>query len=214
MIKIITFFRIIQFILAVIVLALSAATINNTLNGYEGVDAFSIFCAILTGITVVYFIARDEYRKYKKTTLVVTGLELINNVFWFANFIALAAKRGPGTCTDLRFFDNNNNSVVLESDNGCRTGKASIAFAAFTWATFIITSWLIIRARLSTMLDHDAPTENENPTTLPSVILTPATADLEAGRNDPVRPDTNRMVDLERDSQIVEPEKVYSPNNL
>ncbi|ODQ67376.1 hypothetical protein NADFUDRAFT_45496 [Nadsonia fulvescens var. elongata DSM 6958] len=202
MVKVILILRALQFLLSLIVLALSAATIGLTVYGYVEVDAYSVFVAAFTCISILYFVMPKWHIKKLSDSLVVMCLELLNNVFWFTNFIALAAIRGPGSCTFYGYWSYY--GTVKYTSNSCKTGKASIAFAALTWCTFLITSWFVVNAHLSGAAVPETQAEGSNSSNLAESDTTPA--NLESGQADQTLSNANNKTD---NPTMTEPEKVY-----
>lgn len=176
--------RIVQAALAIIVLGLSAATINGTENRfysfYYNIDAYSVFCSVWTLLIVSYFIFCPIYFKVVAIPIAVLIIEIITNIFWFANWIALASLWGPGSCRGISW---------------CQTGKASIAFACFTWLAFVGSTILIslsavgysknnsFSTRDSTLVGGEFPQSSTGPVVAPVVeapVVAPENIDLEA----------------------------------
>lgn len=130
--------RVIQIILAILVLALSANTIHGTENYYGfsfyfTIDGYSLFCSIWTLLVVGYFIIAPMFVSVIAIPILGFVIEIITTIFWFSAWIALATLWGPGSCRSISW---------------CSTGKASIAFACFTWLSFMATTILIIISSL------------------------------------------------------------------
>jgi len=132
-------FRVAQFVLAVIILALLAYAADTWWWESPSQVNFVIFCAVWTLLAVAYlFITPTRYPSLAHKYAIVT-VEAITMVFWFAGFIALA---------------------VLLTDVGCRRGGtcgASIAadiFAAFEWLMFLAGTFVAARHCYTTRNSH------------------------------------------------------------
>jgi lysylphosphatidylglycerol synthetase-like protein (DUF2156 family) len=121
--------------------------------------AFLLFAAVWSLLVLVYFtlapfylITGGENASYVKKNLThryaIVALDTITTIFWLAGWIALAKLiGGPSTCTSF-----------------CAAIQASVAFAAFLWATFaasgLIGMWELWKRRQ----DKTNATEEDNHT--------------------------------------------------
>jgi hypothetical protein len=81
--------------------------------------AFLLFCSVLTLITLAYLIVVPMRFAESKANHagVITGVEGLTMVFWFAGFLALAVWLGNRVCFG----------------HVCSAAKAATAFGAFAW---------------------------------------------------------------------------------
>lgn len=138
-----TILRIVQFVLTVITLGLTASTVNseNTITSYYGfrstsssIDNFAVFCSVWSLLVIAYMIFAPLYLAVIAVPIISLVVDVITTIFWFSAWIALASQWAPfGRCGGW---------------SGCKTGKASIAFACFTWLAFLASTILIILSAL------------------------------------------------------------------
>ncbi len=79
---------------------------------------FLIFCSVWTLLVLVYLILAPAKFPQFAHKYAILGVEAVTMIFWFAGFIALAAKLGTGSCFGY---------------GPCRASKAGIVFGAFEW---------------------------------------------------------------------------------
>ncbi|KAK9319627.1 membrane-associating domain-containing protein [Lipomyces orientalis] len=121
--------RIVQAVLSLLVLALSANTLTWA---YGGAPAYLLFVSIWTFLALAYIVFVPIYAaKLVVWKYAIFAVEILTNFFWFTGFIAEAAVVGPIYCS------------IYFRQNACNTGKAAIAIAAITWCAFIATSTLM-----------------------------------------------------------------------
>jgi len=126
--------RAVQAILTLLVLGLTGF-VANWWGGYWNASApseiaFLLFCSVFTLITLTYLIVVPMRFSETKAnhTGVITGVEGLTMVFWFAGFITLAVWLGNRVCFG----------------NVCNAAKAAAAFGAFAWAAFAVTFGLAV----------------------------------------------------------------------
>ena len=100
---------------------------------------WSLLVLVYVTLAPVYLITGGENASYVKKNLThryaIVALDTITTIFWLAGWIALAELiGGPSTCTTF-----------------CAAIQASVAFAAFLWATFaasgLIGMWELWKRR-------------------------------------------------------------------
>ncbi|KAH3673744.1 hypothetical protein WICMUC_003487 [Wickerhamomyces mucosus] len=129
--------RILEIILSIIILGLTANTINYT--GGEGSITWSLVVSLISLIYlgVIFLLS------YLKPTFLNIGaifvVESLLVIFYFTAFIATAAIYGPGSC-HISFYDYYSSVYYNYSSSWCRTAKATIAFTAFNFILFLLTS--------------------------------------------------------------------------
>lgn len=155
--------RILQFSISIIALALAAYSLNKFFNSERRmrytafVGSFSLIYLIILGIL-----------SFASPSFVMAGpvliMEVLLAILWLCSFIALASRYSGFSCK------RSNNRYRYASDgyesngsvdsgynyirypyysgssyiSGCRSGKAAIAFAAFSWLLFSISSILLL----------------------------------------------------------------------
>jgi hypothetical protein len=134
--------RIVQVLNTILVLGLSANTVHGTrsisrsysgyyytYSYYNATDAFTIFLAVWTLLVLAYLLLAPVVLPVTAIPILSLIIELITVIFWFSDWIALAALWAPFSCGGVSY---------------CGTGKASAAFAAVNWVLFLATFVLII----------------------------------------------------------------------
>lgn len=130
--------RIAQVANTILILGLSANTIHGTrsitrgfysYSYYNDTDAFTVFLTVWTLLLLTYQFLAPLFLSAIAKPIISLSLELVTVIFWFCDWIALAALWAPFRCHNVSF---------------CSTGKASAAFAAINWALFLATFVLIV----------------------------------------------------------------------
>ncbi|GAB7333221.1 hypothetical protein MBLNU13_g04875t1 [Cladosporium sp. NU13] len=126
--------RVIQAVLTILILGLTGY-VANWWSGYWHAGApsqvsFLLFCSVITLITLAYLIVVPM--RFAETKLnhagIITGVEGLTMVFWFAGFVALAVFLGDRVCFG----------------HVCSAAKAAAAFGAFEWLAFAVTFVLAV----------------------------------------------------------------------
>jgi len=137
----------VQAALAVIILGLSAAVINNFLKfgiGSPDVINFLLFCSIWTFLVLAYICFAPSFAPQLHNQYGVLGAEVVTTIFWFAGWVASAAWIAPWkSCLN---------------DTTCGAAKAATAMGAFEWVAFMISSFLVVRAFMHTRKGAGAAT--------------------------------------------------------
>jgi len=133
--------RIAQWILAVLVLALTAYVASwyntSTLTASPSQINFLLFCGVWTAILAVpYLTLSPRFFPTAAHKFGILAAEVVTMLFWFAGFIALAV-----------FLSN----LLFCRGNVCRAAQAATAFGALEWvlfsATTIMASIHVVRTR-------------------------------------------------------------------
>ncbi|KAK9248711.1 membrane-associating domain-containing protein [Lipomyces tetrasporus] len=123
--------RIVQAVLSLLVLALSANTLTWA---FASAPAYLLFVSIWTFLALGYIVFVPIYAaKLVFWKYAIFAVEVLTNFFWFTGFIAEAVVLGSLYCGEYE----------SEYRSACHTGKAVIPFAAIAWCTFIATSTLM-----------------------------------------------------------------------
>jgi len=117
--------RIVQAVLAIIILGLTAYIVDVTWGTPDSVN-FMLFTSVWTLLAVVYLTVTPTYFPALAHKYVVLALEAITMIFWFAAWVAVATLWGDWSCG---------------SRGGvCGAGTAAIVFSAIEWLTFVATT--------------------------------------------------------------------------
>ena len=194
--------RIVQVLNTILVLGLSANTVHGTRSAtryfssyyytysyYNGTDAFTIFLAVWSLLVLAYLLLAPMFLSAIAIPIVSLVIELITMIFWFSDWIALAALWGPFSCGGVNF---------------CGTGKASAAFAAVNWVLFLATFILIVIKSVPFIKSGVFSTKERFAIggILPTVVAAPTAADIEQQQAAGVDLDTN-----------LSNKEVFSPQN-
>jgi len=125
--------RIVQVILAILVLATSAYVASVYRNGSPSEINFLIFTSLWTLLALIYLTLTSWKLERFAHPWIVTGVESLTMLFWFAGFIAAAV-----FLSDL----------ITCAGHACSAAKAATVFAAFEWALFAVTTALAVMALL------------------------------------------------------------------
>jgi len=117
--------RIVQAVLAIIVLGLTAYVVDVTWGGWHSVN-FMLFTSIWTLLTVAFLILTPARFPALAHKYIILAAEALCMIFWFAAWVAVAALWG-----DLRCGSNG---------GACGAGTAAIVFGALEWLTFVATT--------------------------------------------------------------------------
>ncbi|CAL3971554.1 unnamed protein product [Diplocarpon coronariae] len=90
---------------------------------------FLIFCAVWTLLALAYLLLAPRFLPALAPKLAVLGVDALTMVFWFAGFVAAAAKLDHTDC---------------QSYGPCKATVAGDVFAAFEWVLFAITTALAV----------------------------------------------------------------------
>lgn len=128
--------RIVQLFLSLLVFILGCVTVGqSTDEGFFRIkfhsqsDEYSIFVGIWGLLVVSYILVSSIYKPAISHPIAVFVLEIVTNIFFFAQWIAVAAFWGQYSCANV---------------TSCKTGKANAAMGAITWATFVVTTTFVI----------------------------------------------------------------------
>ncbi|KAI4840573.1 hypothetical protein E4T44_07913 [Aureobasidium sp. EXF-8845] len=125
--------RIVQVILAILVLATSAYVASVYRNGSPSEINFLIFTSLWTLLALIYLTLTSWKLERFAHPWIITGVESLTMLFWFAGFIAAAV-----FLSDL----------ITCAGHACSAAKAATVFAAFEWALFAVTTALAVMAVL------------------------------------------------------------------
>lgn len=136
--------RFAEFAFAVIVLGLTAATVD--FDYYtSSKNNFGVAVAVMS---LVYFIVGFLYLKFMPASTIIVGVmfgaELIMMLFWLIAFIVLADANGDRNCGLSSYSIGSFTFDLSDTNRGCKTGKAAIAMAAINWVLFLITFVIFI----------------------------------------------------------------------
>lgn len=135
--------------MVIIVLGLSAASINGELNSFSAVyrvDEYAMFVSVFTFLCLIFL----GFTTFKETSNLgfsygTAGVECLLVIFWFALWIALAAIHGPESCDTTVVSGGILFRMPEPSPNFCKIGKANAAMSAVTWALFTASFALLAR---------------------------------------------------------------------
>lgn len=176
--------------LVIIVIGLSAASINGELNSFSvayRVDEYAMFLSVFTFLCLIFL----GFTTFKETSAMgfsygTAGVEFLLVLMWFALWIALAAIHGPESCDTTFVSGGILFRVPSPSPNFCKIGKANAAMSAVTWALFMASLgllarrlWLARRSRAAT-----GPGVGAAPAA-PMAQTGPGPVDAEKGPQDP-----------------------------
>ncbi|RPA76060.1 hypothetical protein BJ508DRAFT_12008 [Ascobolus immersus RN42] len=137
----------VQAALAVIILGLTAAVINDFTKwniGSPDEINFLLFCSIWTFLVLAYICFAQKFVPQFHNQYGVVGAEVVTVIFWFAGWVATAARVAPWrNCLNVSI---------------CHTAKAAVAMGAFEWLAFMISAFLVIRAFMETRKGAGAAT--------------------------------------------------------
>lgn len=179
--------RIAQFVLGVIVLALGAAAISKSTVSVSGwtyhwasdTDSYAVFVGVWTIVAIAYLIFSPvllEITAHPLGFLIVEGL---SHIFWFANWIALAAQAGKyGTCHGF---------------TTCQLTTGNAVISAFTWLSFCGSTYFVVRSAIPYFRNRGLSTTLPG---LPGGYL-PLPPAREEGAAGPVAPEQASGADLE-----------------
>ncbi|RMZ70758.1 MARVEL-like domain [Pyrenophora seminiperda CCB06] len=119
----------VQVLFSIIVLGLSAYLVDAYVGWTPASVAFMLFTSIWTLLAVAYLILAPMRFPAAAHKFAIAAVEFVTMVFWFAAFVAVAA-RWSGYWWVGRHSTFHN------------AGVAAIVFGAFTWLTFVITTVL------------------------------------------------------------------------
>jgi len=123
--------RVIQGVLALIVLGVAAYVVD-FFGGTSDAANFLVFDAVWTFIALGYVVVTPMFFPNLHNRWAVLGVEAITMVFWFAGFIALAV--------DI------NHTICLGIKCAIPAARAAAAFGAFEWLAWATSLALIVRA--------------------------------------------------------------------
>eukprot|EP01111_Echinosteliopsis_oligospora_P016052 TRINITY_DN654_c0_g1_i4.p2 TRINITY_DN654_c0_g1~~TRINITY_DN654_c0_g1_i4.p2 ORF type:complete len:270 (-),score=125.78 TRINITY_DN654_c0_g1_i4:1008-1817(-) len=131
--------RAVQFVFALLVLALEGRAIDTLPSSYNRSPFnFLLVTAIIAMIRVVIaFLRKPMYNNRVRNVVYMAG-EAIVALFFFCGFIA-AADGGPTNCEHLDFYNPD-----TAYGGACRSNKAAAAFGAFSWILWTITAYHVI----------------------------------------------------------------------
>ncbi|RPA99988.1 hypothetical protein L873DRAFT_1805761 [Choiromyces venosus 120613-1] len=132
MINPILLLRIIQGVLAIIVLGIAAYVVD-LFGGASDSANFLVFDSIWTFIALGYVVATPMFFPNFHNRWAVLGVEAITMVFWFAGFVALAV-------------DINHMKCIVGFVCPIPAARAAAAFGAFEWLAWATSLGLIVRA--------------------------------------------------------------------
>jgi len=126
--------RIVQAVLALIVLGLIANTVHYTNKYGGGWDSanFLLFCSVWTLFVVVpSLVAVPMFASEFAPTYAILAVDAVTMIFWFSGFIAVAAQiYSPSICSHFNF---------------CATAQGGAALGAFEWLLFAFASAMDVR---------------------------------------------------------------------
>ncbi|MCJ1330797.1 hypothetical protein MMC10_007484 [Thelotrema lepadinum] len=133
--------RVAQFVFAVIVLGTASYVASLWANGgitdafgnsfdfhfVPSQIAFMIFVSLWSILVVLWQVLTPRFAQGLAHRFVILGLDALTMLFWFAGFIALAVATGAFIGVTLSWY---------------QTQQACVAFGAFSWIAFLITTVL------------------------------------------------------------------------
>lgn len=150
--------RALQLIFAIVTLALASRSLNKFYKS-ESRMRFNVFVSCMT---IIYLVVLILVSFFSPSFLVIGAIfltEVILCIFWLSAFIAVAALYSGFSCTrsttqyypyssSYNDFDYTGSSYISPYASstkitGCRSAKASSAFAAFSFLLFLLTSLLL-----------------------------------------------------------------------
>lgn len=120
--------RVIQFVLSIILLGLTAAIVNfydkNTFINAPSEVSFMLFCSIWTWLALLYLVYSRMFLPAIYHAYGVLAVEFVTMIFWFSAFIAVAVWNG---------------NLFVCQGTICGTARAAAVFGAFEWLAWLIT---------------------------------------------------------------------------
>lgn len=126
--------RIVQLVLAIIVLGTAAYVVNTSPSSAEA--GYMVFLPIWTFLVLGYLVAVPLFMPALHNEWAVLALEAVTMILWLAGWAALAAVVGNLICLDS--YGESANCPALNA------AKAAVAFGAFEWLAFCATLGLVI----------------------------------------------------------------------
>lgn len=133
----------VQVLFSIIVLGLTAYLVDAYLWTPASVS-FMLFTSIWTLLAVAYLVLSPTRFPKAAHKYAILGVEALTMLFWFAAFVAVAARWGDSWWAGRRgtFYG---------------SGVAAIVFSAFTWLTFVATTALAALHVRNTSRNDTAP---------------------------------------------------------
>lgn len=193
-----TSLRVIQFLLAIIVISLGAATVSvNDGHGsfYHGSDPYSVFCGVWTLLIAPFLLLSTRVYEIVADPLSFVIFEGLCNVFWLSCWVALVCAWSGTSCAGL---------------TSCSIAKANIAFSLLTWISFAISGAVVIISAIP-FFRYDGLSMNLKGLTGGYV---PHPFNVQAKKQS-ARPQDNDIFsvarDLESQNMPIQPLRVYRP---
>jgi len=130
--------RILQAVLAIIVLGLTGYTIsvtNQVYNDSSDPVNFLLFCGLWAIIALAYLYLMPMVLAKWHHPYAALAVEALTVLFWFAGWIALAVLVN-GSCV----------SFYTNIERACQCAKAAVAMGCFSWVTWTVTLVFVVRA--------------------------------------------------------------------
>lgn len=89
-----------QFVMALLVLALTSDMISNSFAGNPSIVNFSLFCGLFAILCLFYLIPASIKDSLTIHPIIPVALDALNTIFWFCAAVALAAKLGVHDCSN------------------------------------------------------------------------------------------------------------------
>ncbi|KAF1992851.1 hypothetical protein P154DRAFT_451720 [Amniculicola lignicola CBS 123094] len=122
--------RVVQAVLSIIVLGLTAYIVDAFTSPYYSLSPdsvnFMLFTSLWTLLAVAYLVIAPNHFPVAAHKFAIAAVEAVTMIFWFSAWVAVAALWGDVRCGS--------------SGGVCGAGTAAIVFGAFIWLTFVFTT--------------------------------------------------------------------------
>lgn len=129
--------RALQFLLTLIILALTGNMIHDAIGGNPSIVNYCMFVAVVSMLSLIYSVAVTVNPAFSFVPQLPIAVDALNTLFFFIGGIALASYLGVHSCGDNDYV--NSNAVTSGSNDNtkrCHEGQAVCAFLWFGFAAY------------------------------------------------------------------------------
>ncbi|KAJ5924317.1 hypothetical protein N7466_008504 [Penicillium verhagenii] len=130
-----------EFLWTILIMALVGNMINDAIAGNPSSINYTMFLSAFSLFSLFYLIPASYNPDWAFHPIIVIVVDALNTIFFFCAAIALAAKLGAHSCSNLSY--TLSNEITNGSNNTgkrCREGQAVTAFLWFGWAGYMAST--------------------------------------------------------------------------
>jgi len=128
-------FRALQFLWALLIMALTGNMIADYYGGSPAVVNYAMFISVFSMLSLFFLIPATIKSEWGLLGFLPFTLDLLNTIFYLTGGIAFAAELHVHSCNNYGYLISN--KITQGNSKTCREGQASTAFLWFGFAAFL-----------------------------------------------------------------------------